>query len=412
MDRSLNMDLGQLQNLLQSLTSQSTQTSSPPSTDPTLVQSNQSYPNSSSHPCLYSNQAWSYQSQSNTLYPPPPTTHHNSSAGLQLTPLFPQPSPPPPNAQTKDIFALLNALQPVRPAQYFPEQQLPPTPGLGISHLPEPLSILTPLSRQREEPDEECSRSIPSSKKPKLASPPPTPTSAREGTPELSFGTHTSVVELGQGPPSRRSSSANDDDLHPSGSIISTDRIIIDISDSPPPPPPAPTTLNSITESIAPLSPITQDPTQMKFSQALPILTRLIESDTFLDAFQEIKEKQEEFELRLLDERNRVKSEGERSIRQAQSNGKSAHEIQEYQQTLNLELDKFDQSALSRWDGLKAQQQLSLQNFLNWVKKNIGELGVPTFCLTTDSTVVKRQRQVLEIILSALNDRETTSVND
>ncbi|KAH9818930.1 hypothetical protein DFH28DRAFT_959693 [Melampsora americana] len=82
-----------------------------------------------------------------------------------------------------------------------------------------------------------------------------------------------------------------------------------------------------------------------------------------------MKEKQEEFELRLLDERNRLKNEYERNIKQAKSSG---------------------------WDSLKSQQQLTLQN-----------LGVPTFCLTKDLVILKRQHQVLEVILSSLNDRET-----
>ncbi|EGG05374.1 uncharacterized protein MELLADRAFT_72156, partial [Melampsora larici-populina 98AG31] len=141
---------------------------------------------------------------------------------------------------------------------------------------------------------------------------------------------------------------------------------------------------------------MSKDLTQLKFSQALPILTKLIETESFLDAFQDIKEKQEEFELRLLDERNRLKNENERTIKHADSSGKSAIEIRRCEDNMKIELEKFDQSALMRWDSLKSQQQLTLQN-----------LGVPTFCLTKDPIILKRQQQVLEVIISSLNDRET-----
>lgn len=293
MEPSLNLDLGALQNLLNSLTSQSQPTQEVTQSDSRLQDLNhlQSYEPSSQLPSCYSHQALNYSYPS--YLPPQPSipalleSLQSSPGALSpLTPQFSRPTlPPPTHSQSGDIFALLNALQPVHTSQYFPHPpHHPTTPGSAGSRLPEPLSLLHSSGRSRDETDDHGSQASHVSKKLKLGSPPLTPTSARDGTPDLLSGTSSNLAE---GPPSRPLSLAKDED----GSI-SHDQTCLDSTDSPPIINQVhqnfPQALISPTHAISPLSPLNQDISLMKFAQALPILSTLVENESFLDAFQEV----------------------------------------------------------------------------------------------------------------------------
>ncbi|MBW0503697.1 hypothetical protein O181_043412 [Austropuccinia psidii MF-1] len=143
-----------------------------------------------------------------------------------------------------------------------------------------------------------------------------------------------------------------------------------------------------------------KDLSQLSLSEALPILTKLIKDSGFLEIFQEIKEQQDQLELRLIDERNRIKIENEKKLKKSVlgidpklPRYTKEQKVFKFQHEFDDEMRKFDLTALERWDKLKLQQQNELQR-----------LKVPTFFPTNDSKILNRQNQVVQIIFEAINE--------
>ncbi|KAH9818931.1 hypothetical protein DFH28DRAFT_959696 [Melampsora americana] len=201
MESSLNLDLGELQNLLQSLTSPTIPSSnqiSIPNPLPIQVQAPISIQSQDLNSQVYQQSVYNQTYHSNFHQIP---THHqyqtNSSSSSTTTttssslsallsnlsspvnPIFSQPLPSSSSSSTNDIFNLINALQPT----IISFNQIRTTPSTAKSS----------ISRSRDDFNQDSSTSMPCPKKLKLASPPLSPISPREDTPDLSY-THQNPI--------------------------------------------------------------------------------------------------------------------------------------------------------------------------------------------------------------------------
>ncbi|GAA5965880.1 hypothetical protein JCM21900_004936 [Sporobolomyces salmonicolor] len=139
---------------------------------------------------------------------------------------------------------------------------------------------------------------------------------------------------------------------------------------TPTPPPPS-----------APVPTRTRDLSHLTFPESLPVLHSLALDRQFLDGLEGVWDEQKNWELRMKDERNRFEGELKRS-------GLSP-------QLRTLKLKEWDRSAKRKWEALQASQRQQLQ-----------AMGVPTFQVTTDPTILKRQERVLKVLVGFLEDRD------
>ncbi|OAV96577.1 hypothetical protein PTTG_26344 [Puccinia triticina 1-1 BBBD Race 1] len=158
----------------------------------------------------------------------------------------------------------------------------------------------------------------------------------------------------------------------------------------------------------APSQPPTEAAAQPTFAQALPALQKIIQRPGLLDKIQQIKEDQDQFELRAIDQRNQIQAELDRTIKKlsktspADSSNRVKHEaqIEKLKAETKSKLGVLDRSLLSRWDQLKLSQLLALKN-----------LNVPTFDdqsenqLAPDHHKIHQQQLVIDFLIKAVNDR-------
>ncbi|CAD6569964.1 MAG: hypothetical protein CYPHOPRED_003675 [Cyphobasidiales sp. Tagirdzhanova-0007] len=131
----------------------------------------------------------------------------------------------------------------------------------------------------------------------------------------------------------------------------------------------------SLLETTAP------DIRKFTFAQALPL-----------------KSEQELFELSILDERNKAKSDLEKQLKRAQDAAVESgvtYEVVRITKLLNIATSKFDKQALAKWDIVASQQQAKLE-----------QLSVPCFYVLKgpEPLAQERQRRVMEMLTTLLND--------
>ncbi|GAA5977502.1 hypothetical protein JCM5350_004711 [Sporobolomyces pararoseus] len=125
----------------------------------------------------------------------------------------------------------------------------------------------------------------------------------------------------------------------------------------------------------------TRDYSNLTFPESLPILHSLATDTKFLDSIEQLWDEQKNWELRMKDERNRLENEATRAGLNAQMRG--------------IKLKDWDKSTLKKWEKLQTTQQEKLQS-----------LGVPTFQVTRDQTILKRQERVMKVLVGFIEDRE------
>ncbi|KAA1074166.1 hypothetical protein PGT21_007200 [Puccinia graminis f. sp. tritici] len=152
----------------------------------------------------------------------------------------------------------------------------------------------------------------------------------------------------------------------------------------------------------------------LNFDQALTTLQKTIELQPgFLDKIQQIKEDQDQFELRSIDQRNQIQAELDRKLKKlinssspdnssSSSSTTTTTKIQNEARTENLKieyeskLDLFDRSVLSKWDQLKLSQSITLQN-----------LNVPFFSGESDQSdpkMITQQNLVINFLMNSINE--------
>ncbi|GAA95609.1 uncharacterized protein L969DRAFT_44681 [Mixia osmundae IAM 14324] len=135
--------------------------------------------------------------------------------------------------------------------------------------------------------------------------------------------------------------------------------------------------------SLSPVQNRSREPSQMTYTQALPMLATLGQDPTFLRNFAQMKADQDTFELQRADERSRINAQFGRELK---SLGKPTPETV-------AELKAFDRRALEQWDEHLAKQQALMARW-----------SVPCFSVTKDPTLLSRQRRVLAVLLPLLDD--------
>ncbi|KAH9459825.1 hypothetical protein MJO29_003797 [Puccinia striiformis f. sp. tritici] len=136
------------------------------------------------------------------------------------------------------------------------------------------------------------------------------------------------------------------------------------------------------------------------FDEALPTLKRLIGLPHFLDKIQQIKEDQDQFELRAIDQRNQFKSELDRTLKKLDTT-KDRVKIQKLQSEFESKIKSYDQSILVKWDQIRSTQLHTLQT-----------LKVPIFSHSdlnnssiNHTLIYQQQNLVLDFLLDSLNER-------
>ncbi|ORY77606.1 hypothetical protein BCR35DRAFT_305361 [Leucosporidium creatinivorum] len=165
--------------------------------------------------------------------------------------------------------------------------------------------------------------------------------------------------------------------------------------DAPPAPAPAPAPptqlqpapsqaqLDALLSSLSPAAPTsrTRDVTTLSFPESIPILQSLALDSHFLASVVRLRERQDEEEVKLRDERAKIEQECKRK-------GLSAPAV-------SSKLRLWDREALARWKKLQGDQQVQLQ-----------ELGVPTFYRTRNESALKKQERVMSVLLGFLDDEQ------
>ncbi|PLW33215.1 hypothetical protein PCASD_09494, partial [Puccinia coronata f. sp. avenae] len=105
---------------------------------------------------------------------------------------------------------------------------------------------------------------------------------------------------------------------------------------------------------------------QSSLTPALSMLEKLVANPRFLDKIQQMKDSQDQFELRAIDQRNQIKAEIDRALKKIASDPSTKNtneaKVEKMKAEHEAKLRACDQSILSRWDQLRQQQKLTLQN--------------------------------------------------
>ncbi|POW16586.1 hypothetical protein PSHT_06634 [Puccinia striiformis] len=151
------------------------------------------------------------------------------------------------------------------------------------------------------------------------------------------------------------------------------------------------------------------------FDEALPTLKRLIGLPHFLDKIQQIKEDQDQFELRAIDQRNQFKSELDRTLKKLDTN-KDRVKIQnlrykilstiflkykEIKSEFESKIKSYDQSILVKWDQIRSSQLHALQT----LKVPIFSHSDSNHSSINHTLIYQQQNLVLNFLLDSLNER-------
>ncbi|KNE95617.1 hypothetical protein PSTG_11107 [Puccinia striiformis f. sp. tritici PST-78] len=136
------------------------------------------------------------------------------------------------------------------------------------------------------------------------------------------------------------------------------------------------------------------------FDEALPTLKRLIGLPHFLDKIQQIKEDQDQFELRAIDQRNQFKSELDRTLKKLDTN-KDRVKIQKLQSEFESKIKSYDQSILVKWDQIRSTQLHTLQT----LKVPIFSHSDSNHSSINHTLIYQQQNLVLDFLLDSLNER-------
>ncbi|KAH9469634.1 hypothetical protein Pst134EA_006922 [Puccinia striiformis f. sp. tritici] len=136
------------------------------------------------------------------------------------------------------------------------------------------------------------------------------------------------------------------------------------------------------------------------FDEALPTLKRLIGLPHFLDKIQQIKEDQDQFELRAIDQRNQFKSELDRTLKKLDTN-KDRVKIQKLKSEFESKIKSYDQSILVKWDQIRSSQLHALQT----LKVPIFSHSDSNHSSINHTLIYQQQNLVLNFLLDSLNER-------
>ncbi|EIW82463.1 hypothetical protein CONPUDRAFT_136957 [Coniophora puteana RWD-64-598 SS2] len=133
----------------------------------------------------------------------------------------------------------------------------------------------------------------------------------------------------------------------------------------------------------------------LTFQQALPILTKLGEDPAFILSLKQLKEKQNQLERRLWDERQAIEKKYQDKVAVTQrkteligGGGVSKHDAEMLNSAYRMELKRFEEERIvNAWDSLVAEQQFTLE-----------AAGVPTIFGTDSKTELEKQRNVMQVL--------------
>lgn len=132
----------------------------------------------------------------------------------------------------------------------------------------------------------------------------------------------------------------------------------------------------------------------LTFQQTLPILTKLGGDPAFISTLKRLKEKQNELERCLWDERQAIETKYRDKVTVAQKKaeliggGITKHDSEVLNNNYRKELQRFDaERVVNAWDSLITEQQCTLE-----------AAGVPTMFATKLKTEIEKQKKVMQVL--------------